>query len=156
MLTSNLCLHTAWNGICTHSVIRVWNVNTQQLSIVLRNPQADVQRLLFSPDGARLISVGQDQSLILWDVETGERLHILEAHTNRVSDLTLSPQGNFLATDSTDLRFNKPELWRLSDGARLYMLGFPGFSGAHNSISIIISRNSYNATGSPDSIERST
>lgn len=130
LLATETCLHATKRAQCNKTNILLWRVETQQLHQVLSRYQASVTRLLFSPDGMRVLAVGNDQSLTVWDVDTGECLKILAVHSCRARELTLSPQGDFLATHNfTSWGSIEPEIWRIEDGMRLYTLDFPGSAG---------------------------
>jgi WD40 repeat protein len=63
---------------------------------------AHVQQLLFTPDGQRLVSVGEDRTVQVWSVETGERLQLLRTPTGPNFDgallaAALAPDGKLLA-----------------------------------------------------------
>ncbi|BAZ17189.1 WD-repeat protein [Calothrix sp. NIES-4071] len=56
----------------------------------------------FSPDGSTLATASDDQTVRIWDVNTGECLKILTGHTNRVWSVKFSPDGAILASASHD------------------------------------------------------
>jgi len=64
--------------------------------------------LEFSPDGTRLASGSKDQTVRLWDTDTGDELAILRKHTGWTNVLAFSPNGKRLASGSTDKRVH---LW---------------------------------------------
>jgi tetratricopeptide (TPR) repeat protein len=56
----------------------------------------------FSPDGARLASASQDQTVKVWDAATGQELCTLKGHTESVHGVAFSPDGARLASASRD------------------------------------------------------
>jgi WD40 repeat protein len=80
----------------------------------------------FSPDGKMLASGGRTRAngswthtIKLWDVVTGQGLHILEEHANRVDSLAFSPDGRTLVSGS----WNKTiKLWKIATGENLATL----------------------------------
>jgi WD40 repeat protein len=62
-----------------------------------------VETLAFSPDGKTLASAGRDQSIILWDVATGQPLgQPLTGHEEWVTSVAFAPDGQTLASGSYD------------------------------------------------------
>ena len=61
-----------------------------------------VLSLAFSPDGRRLATSSEDQTVRLWDVETGQEVLTLRGHADIVPTVTFSPDGNQLATAGAD------------------------------------------------------
>src|SRR5262249_33677892 len=55
-----------------------------------------VTRVAFSMDGNTLASVASDESVMLWDVETGKTRATLKR--SKLSDFAFSPDGRLLAT----------------------------------------------------------
>jgi WD40 repeat protein len=62
----------------------------------------DTWALTFSPDGTRLASGGEDQTVRLWDVASGALLATCRGHTSKVVSIAFRPDGARLVTASAD------------------------------------------------------
>jgi WD40 repeat protein len=84
-------------------VVRIWDMVTGE-QIQKMESDAVVQSLAFSPDGRLLATGGSyENGLVrIWDVQTGELLRILEGHPNGVSQVSFSPNSQFLVSGSYD------------------------------------------------------
>ena len=65
------------------------------------NP-ANATSIVFSPDGAILVSGSYDATIRLWDIGTGEQLETLEGHTYSITGVAVSPDGTTIASGSFD------------------------------------------------------
>ncbi|MEM9486288.1 MAG: NB-ARC domain-containing protein, partial [Cyanobacteria bacterium P01_F01_bin.116] len=98
----------------------------------------------FSPDGTQLASASADRTVRLWDVDTGECLHVLEGHQNWVMSVAFSPDGMLLASGSAD---RTVRLWNVTTGECLHVLNGHG----HGIWSVAFAPNGdYLASGSAD------
>jgi WD40 repeat protein/serine/threonine protein kinase len=97
------------------SVTETWKEN------ILRDGHtAAVRYAAFSPDGKLLVSVSEDQKVIVWDFVRRRRLKTLTGHTAAVTTVAFSPDGKWFVTGSDDqsailwnsARLEKETIWR--------------------------------------------
>ena len=80
---------------------------------------AAIFRVAFAPDGRLLASGFNDNTVRLWDVQTGALLRTLEGHTREVRSVAFAPDGRLLASASWDTTVR---LWDVQTGALLRTL----------------------------------
>lgn len=111
--------------------------------LILSGHSRSISSIKFSADGKMLASAGAslcvfnsqllglilrvwkqaaDKTVKLWDTETGEILKTLEGHTEGISDIAWSPDGEFLASASDDKTIR---LWSLEMASRSNLLTIP-------------------------------
>ena len=88
-------------------------VATAQLKATLEGHTDLVWSVAFRPNGVMLASASWDQTVRLWNVNTGRLLHTLTGHTNEVLSVTFSPDGQTLASASWD---GTIRLWNPNNG----------------------------------------
>ena len=67
--------------------------------------------IVFTPDGKTVISASTDNTIKIWDVETGTEKFTLKGHSSWVSAIALAPDGKTLISASRD---NTIEIWDLA------------------------------------------
>lgn len=84
--------------------IRIWDVAAESVEkeligheIGATQPYLAVQKVAFSPDGARLASCGGDGTVRIWDVKLGKELKTLHRFSAWSSGVAFSPDGKLLA-----------------------------------------------------------
>jgi dipeptidyl aminopeptidase/acylaminoacyl peptidase len=83
---------------------------------------AYVLDVAFSPDGQHVASSGTDNAIRLWDAATGAAVRTFTGHTDDVSTIAFSPDGELLASGAGG--WDEPgestvKIWRVRDGALL-------------------------------------
>ena len=88
----------------------------------------------FSPDGKTLASGSRDNTIRLWDVNTGESKQILRGHRGFIDSIAFSPDGSVLVSGGWDKR----GLWDTTTGELKRTLpgGKPAFTEGASSISL--------------------
>ena len=96
-----------------------WQQQLRQDERTLRGHLARVDAVLFSPDGKKVFSGGRDNTVRIWDVETGKQLDVLTGHDGHVTAIELSSDGKTLYVgDWAD----KLYVWDLQSRQRLFEL----------------------------------
>jgi len=86
-----------------------------------------VSSVAFSPDGKVLASGSFDDTIKLWDVQTGRALQTLTGHSDNVNSVAFSPDGKVLASGSATIK-----LWDVQTGRVQQTL--TGYSDIVNSV----------------------
>jgi WD40 repeat protein/tRNA A-37 threonylcarbamoyl transferase component Bud32 len=81
--------------------VKIWDLSSGRV-LNLRGHTALVEGLACSPDGRRLATGSDDQTIKLWDTTTGEELFTLRGHTGGVICVAFSPDGQRIASGSWD------------------------------------------------------
>jgi hypothetical protein len=72
-----------------------------------------------TPDGRRAVSASQDQTLRLWELESGQTVHPLQGHTSYVTAVAVTPDGRRAVSASWDYTLR---LWDLESGQTIHPL----------------------------------
>jgi serine/threonine protein kinase len=86
---------------------------------ILEGHTGIVRSLTLTPDGQRLITGGDDQTIRVWNVDTGQQLFSLTGHTSTIKSLAVKSDGSTLVSGSDDQTI---KLWNLGSGQELATL----------------------------------
>jgi len=78
-----------------------------------------VDSVSFSPDGKLIASGSRDNTIDLWDVETGKEIRRLKGHGGSVYSVVFSPDGRLIASGSYD---GTIKLWDVETGKEIRTL----------------------------------
>jgi WD40 repeat protein len=131
LLVANDCERVEVAGVCIEGTLRLWNVDDWTTKTILAGHTAFVWSADFSPDSTMLASSSADNSIILWDLDTGQPIgQRLSNHGGPVRRVTFSPDGRRLASAGFD---NVVFLWDISTGQSL---GGPVATYTNNAVDV--------------------
>jgi WD40 repeat protein len=76
----------------------LWDLRDGKSIAVLKGHRGPILHAVFSPDGRRLATAGNDGSVRLWDAATGAVAAVFARHSSPVSGVAFSPDGKSVAS----------------------------------------------------------
>ena len=86
--------------------------------IKLEEYRDNVESVAYSPDGKYVCSGSMDNTVRLWNTETGLAVRTLNGHTDRVNSVSFSPDGRYICSGSLD---ETVRLWNSETGKTVRM-----------------------------------
>jgi WD40 repeat protein len=96
-----------------------WRASNESATLVrtLLGHQGEINHLVMTGDGRRILSASLDCTVKLWDLGSGRELQTYAGHTRRINDLVLTSDETKLVSASSDRLLN---LWDLQTGQLLH------------------------------------
>lgn len=99
--------------------IKFWDLNSGKLIRTVPGAHLNtITKIVFTPDGSNFVSASRDRTIKIWDTSTGTPVRTLTGHNNWVNAITISPNGQTLASAGRD----GIKLWNLTTGELLNTL----------------------------------
>lgn len=99
-------------------IVRLWDWRREQVIRDLIGHEGPTNEAVFSPDGQRLATCGQDGTARLWDASSGRQMAVLRGHGGtHVGHVAFTPDGERIVTTT-----NRINVFDLRTGARLMAL----------------------------------
>ncbi|QRK06707.1 SIR2 family protein [Archangium violaceum] len=99
-------------------------IRTDGSTRTLQGHSGRVTGCAVTPDGRRVVSSADDNTLKVWELETGRELATLQGHSGPVTGCAVTPDGRRVVSSSDD---NTLKVWELETGRELATL--QGHSG---------------------------
>jgi WD40 repeat protein len=101
-------------------IVKIWDARTRQLLRTLEKDLYGVNAVAFSPDGARLLTAGNDSwAMKVFDAATGKKLVSFNGHSLEIRCAAFSPDGKLIASGD---RAQLGIIWDAQTGARMFDL----------------------------------
>jgi WD40 repeat protein len=97
--------------------VRIWSLADGQPIITLKGHTATVVDLAFSQDGKSILTASRDKTARIWSVKDGVEQVVLRGHTGGVTSGSLSPNGAYAVTASSQDRTVR--LWDTKSGRNI-------------------------------------
>ena len=118
-------------ALCAVSLLLAVPLHAQQPTPSVQVGHSDhVRAIAFTPDGTLVASGGQDNTVLVWDSESGLQLRALVGHAGAVDAVAFSPDGRLLASAGADRSIR---LWDVASGRLLRTL-----TGHEKSVNAVI------------------
>ncbi|KAJ3995205.1 WD40 repeat-like protein [Lentinula boryana] len=110
-------LHTVFEKCCNPQQRAVFSRQINDWpdqQVILKGHTQGIDAVAFSPDGKRIVSGSRDESIRIWNADTGEAIgDPLQGHSHGVSSVAFSPDGKRIVSGSWD---SSIRIWNADTG----------------------------------------
>ena len=121
-----------WNYV-SGIITRFWNVETGEI-LFETHPKDEGTVSVFSPDGQVVATSMGNNTVELWQLETGRELQVLSGHSGTVNCIAFDSDSRVVAAASTD---HVVRIWDVKTGRELHALSHPSESDEDSYIEVI-------------------
>ncbi|MBE9208686.1 WD40 repeat domain-containing protein [Nostoc sp. LEGE 06077] len=97
-------------------------LESPELIHTLTGHSGKVASVAISPDGETVVSGCADQTINIWNLQTGKQIRTLTGNLGEVSSVAISSDGNFLAVGSCQHPKSNVTVWHLTTGQLIHTL----------------------------------
>ncbi|HEX4875564.1 MAG TPA: WD40 repeat domain-containing protein, partial [Chitinophagaceae bacterium] len=95
------------------------HAGAQQPKLILPTGHQGEMEILFSPDGSRILTNGEEGTAKLWDARSGRMLADLVGHKGKIEEVLFTSDGKKIITNAAD---NTVKIWNTLSGDMLFTL----------------------------------
>ena len=109
----------------TDGIVRIWDTQSGEEMLVLKQQKSWINSITFSPDGTQLATCAQSGTVQLWDLATGQPIKTFRTDSNTIGILGLtinvafSPDGEWLTAGGFEETI---PIWDVRTGQEVYSL----------------------------------
>jgi WD40 repeat protein len=123
------CAQLSSDGACIQGELIQWDLETETELRRFEGHTDWVNAVAYNPDGTRILSSSEDNTLILWEARTGQVVDRFEAHMGGVNSVAFGPEGQTALSGSDDASLI---LWDVATGEVIRR--FEGHGGRVNCV----------------------
>ncbi|XP_066142356.1 WD repeat, SAM and U-box domain-containing protein 1-like isoform X2 [Euwallacea fornicatus] len=96
----------------------IWNPLTGEKFLSVPKNSLSIKVCRFSPSGQFIVTGGDDEKAVIWDVESMEKISVLEGHLDTITSACISPDNKILVTVSCNGDYR---VWLLDTSKCIYV-----------------------------------